>query len=86
MGHMTSFPAAALAEAARAAAGAPSADTRSARIVRIDGFELGCDLPEPIGNAMRFFDRRTALLVRLTDADGYVGWGETWSMPGAKEK
>ncbi len=32
---------------------------------------------------MRFFDKRTALLVRLMDADGYVGWGETWSMPGA---
>lgn len=55
----------------------------SARVVRIDGFELACDLPETVGNAMRFFDRRTALLVRLTDADGQVGWGETLSMPGA---
>lgn len=58
----------------------PSNDTR---IVRIDGFELACTLPEPIGNAMRFFDQRLALLVRLTAADGQVGWGETWSMPGA---
>lgn len=55
----------------------------SARIVRVDGFELSCRMPEPIGNAMRFFDLRTALLVRLTDADGQVGWGETWSMPQA---
>lgn len=54
-----------------------------ARIVRVDGFEIACDLPEPIGNAMRFFDRRVTLLLRLTDADGHVGWGETWSMPGA---
>lgn len=55
----------------------------SARIVRVDGFEISCDLPERVGNAMRFFDRRTALLLRLTDADGFVGWGETWAMPGA---
>ena len=48
----------------------------SARIVRVDGFELSCRMPEPIGNAMRFFDLRAALLVRLTDADGQVGWGE----------
>ena len=56
---------------------------QGARIVRIDGFELACQLPERIGNAMRFFDQRVALLVRLTDADGQVGWGETWAMPGA---
>lgn len=55
----------------------------NSRIVRIDGFELSCALPEPIGNAMRFFDRRGSLLVRLTDADGQVGWGETWAMPAA---
>lgn len=53
------------------------------RIVRIDGFELACTLPELIGNATRFFDQRQALLVRLTAADGQCGWGETWSMPGA---
>ncbi len=58
-------------------------DSSSARIVRVDGFELACTLPERIGNAMRFFDKRTALLVRLTDADGQVGWGETWAMPDA---
>lgn len=56
---------------------------QGARIARIDGFEIACTLPEPIGNAMRFFDRRVTLLVRLTDSDGQVGWGETWSMPGA---
>ena len=58
-------------------------DPSSERIVRIDGFELSCDLPEPIGNASRFFDQRSALLVRLTDAGGEVGWGETWAMPTA---
>ncbi len=61
----------------------PMTALQGARIVRIDGFELACQLPERIGNAMRFFDQRVALLVRLTDADGQVGWGETWAMPGA---
>ena len=56
---------------------------QGARITRIDGYEIACTLPERIGNAMRFFDRRVTLLVRLTDADGHTGWGETWSMPGA---
>lgn len=53
------------------------------RIVRIDGYELVCRMPEAIGNSSRFFDRRSALLVRVTAADGTVGWGETWAMPAA---
>jgi D-galactarolactone cycloisomerase len=54
-----------------------------ARIVRIDGYEVSCRLPEPIGNSSRFFDERGALLVSVTAADGTVGWGETWAMPAA---
>src|SRR5688500_13004100 len=53
------------------------------RIVRIDGFEVACRLPEVIGNSSRFFDQRTALLLSVTAADGTVGWGETWAMPAA---
>lgn len=52
-------------------------------IVRIDGYELACSLPEPIGNSRMFFDSRRALVVAITTADGTVGWGETWSMPAA---
>lgn len=53
------------------------------RIVRIDGYELRCRLPEVIGNSSRFFDQRGALVVSVTAADGSVGWGETWAMPAA---
>jgi D-galactarolactone cycloisomerase len=52
-------------------------------LVRIDGYELHCRLPEAIGNASRFFDQRSALLVAVTAADGNVGWGETWAQPAA---
>ncbi len=75
---MTTFPPADVASPVR-----PAAIPQTAPIVKVDGFELSCTLPERVGNAMRFFDRRTALLVRLTDADGQVGWGETWAMPSA---
>lgn len=51
------------------------------RIVRIEGFELGCDMPETAGNALRAFSRRETLLVRITTAGGIVGWGETWAFP-----
>ena len=52
-------------------------------IVRIDGYELACALPEVIGNSRVFFDNRRALVVAVTTADGTVGWGETWAMPAA---
>jgi D-galactarolactone cycloisomerase len=60
-----------------------STTTSASRIVRIDGHELRCRLPEPIGNSSRFFDQRGALLVCVTAADGTTGWGETWAMPAA---
>ena len=53
------------------------------RIVRIDGYEVACRLPETVGNSRQFFDQRSSLLVALTTADGTVGWGETWAMPSA---
>ncbi len=48
---------------------------------RIELFHLGYDLPDRIGNAARFFQRRETLFVRLTTRGGAVGWGETWSLP-----
>ncbi len=53
------------------------------RIVRIDGYEIACKLPEVVGNSRRFFDARSSLLVAITTADGSTGWGETWAMPAA---
>lgn len=55
----------------------------SERIVRVEGFELGCDLPAPMGNALRTFTHRSVLLVRITTAGGLTGWGETWAFPQA---
>lgn len=53
------------------------------KIARIDGFEVGCRLSEPIGNARLMFDTRASLLVAITADSGEVGWGETWALPGA---
>ena len=61
----------------------PSAQPSGSRIVRIDGYEVRCALPEIIGNSRVFFDQRSALIVAVTTADGAVGWGETWAMPAA---
>lgn len=55
----------------------------SSRIVRIDGYEVSCNLPECIGNSRGFFDSRGALVVGVTTADGVTGWGETWAFPSA---
>ncbi|WP_068114367.1 mandelate racemase/muconate lactonizing enzyme family protein [Tropicimonas marinistellae] len=51
------------------------------RIQRVEGFEIGCDLPEPMGNALRTFTRRSVLLLRITTFGGLTGWGETWAFP-----
>jgi D-galactarolactone cycloisomerase len=53
------------------------------RIVRVDGFEIACTMPERMGNSRMFFDSRRSLLVSVTTAGGVVGWGETWAMPAA---
>jgi D-galactarolactone cycloisomerase len=42
-----------------------------------------CRLPEPLGNATTFFDRRSALLVEVRSDEGPAGWGETWHSPAA---
>jgi D-galactarolactone cycloisomerase len=46
-------------------------------------YHLVAPLPEPIGNALIFFDRRETLLVEVVDSDGLSGWGETWPAPAA---
>ena len=43
-------------------------------------YHLSAKLPEPIGNAKIFFDRRETLLVEIV-AGSISGWGETWAMP-----
>ena len=53
------------------------------KVVRVDGYEVSCALPKPVGNSSRFFDKRPSLLIALTTADGIVGWGETWAQPAA---
>jgi len=60
-----------------------AAHEAATRIVRVDGYEVRCPLPEVIGNSRVFFDQRSALIVAVTTADGTVGWGETWAMPAA---
>lgn len=50
-------------------------------ISKIEGFSLSCDMPTPMGNARVIFDKRTALLIRITTSDGHVGWGECWAYP-----
>ncbi len=52
-------------------------------IKTIEGFTLSCDLPQKVGNARALFDRRSALLVRITTDGGAVGWGESWAYPEA---
>ncbi|GLS38587.1 D-galactarolactone cycloisomerase [Mesorhizobium tianshanense] len=54
---------------------------RDNRVVKVEGFELCCTLPELAGNALRVFNQRSALLVKVTTAGGIAGWGETWAFP-----
>ncbi|MBO1077843.1 mandelate racemase/muconate lactonizing enzyme family protein [Roseomonas haemaphysalidis] len=46
-------------------------------------FHLSAQLPETIGNALVFFDRRDTLMVEVVDSSGLSGWGETWATPAA---
>ncbi|MGX5733052.1 mandelate racemase/muconate lactonizing enzyme family protein [Bosea thiooxidans] len=53
------------------------------RIIRVEGFELSAKLSETVGNSRQMFDRRGALLFRVTSDNGLSGWGESWAYPGA---
>jgi D-galactarolactone cycloisomerase len=50
-------------------------------IASIRLYHLSAPLPETIGNALIFFDRRETLLVEVVDSSGLSGWGETWAAP-----
>lgn len=50
------------------------------KVDRISLYHLSALLPEPIGNAKLFFDRRETLLVEIS-AGAVSGWGETWADP-----
>jgi D-galactarolactone cycloisomerase len=39
-------------------------------------------MPALAGNALRVFDERSTLMVKLTTSAGHEGWGETWAYPG----
>jgi D-galactarolactone cycloisomerase len=53
------------------------------KIVCVEGYELSALLGERIGNSRQMFDRRGALLFRVTADTGASGWGETWAYPSA---
>lgn len=50
---------------------------RECQVAKLEGFELEYVLPERVGNSHRYFQKRVALLVRVTTRAGVVGWGET---------
>jgi D-galactarolactone cycloisomerase len=50
-------------------------------IASIRLYHLVARLPEAIGNALVFFDRRETLLVEVVGRDGQSGWGEAWTAP-----
>jgi D-galactarolactone cycloisomerase len=52
------------------------------KITQIHLHQLSATLPEAIGNAKVFFDRRDTLLVEIVGG-GMSGWGETWALPTA---
>ncbi|WP_419899555.1 mandelate racemase/muconate lactonizing enzyme family protein [Roseomonas sp. USHLN139] len=52
-------------------------------IAAIRLYHLVAPLPEVIGNALVFFDRRETLLVEIRDRAGRSGWGECWQAPAA---
>jgi D-galactarolactone cycloisomerase len=52
-------------------------------VVSIRLYHLVAPLPETIGNALIFFDRRESLFVEVVDSSGLSGWGETWAAPAA---
>lgn len=48
-------------------------------IVSVEGRIYGCDVAERFGYSQGWIDRRESAVVRLTTADGTVGWGEAYA-------
>ena len=44
----------------------------------VEAVPLSIPLLEPLPASFGVMDARSTLLVRLTDAEGRVGWGEVW--------
>ena len=63
---------------------APSPRPRTAgepsriNLASIETFALEAPVERPVRNSFRTLTSRSALLVRVTDADGAQGWGEVW--------
>ena len=50
----------------------------SLRIAKIDTYLFRAEVAEPVKTSFGSIPRRSALLVRVEDADGAHGWGEVW--------
>lgn len=48
------------------------------RLQRIETFALEAPIERPVRNSWRTLTTRSALIVRVTAADGAQGWGEVW--------
>jgi L-alanine-DL-glutamate epimerase-like enolase superfamily enzyme len=48
------------------------------RIARLDAIVLRCPIETPVRTSFGTMRDRPAVFVRVEDADGAVGWGETW--------
>ena len=51
------------------------------RIAKIDAFAVAVPLKTPIKMAGIYIDTCDNLIVKITDTDGNVGWGEASSAP-----
>ncbi len=51
------------------------------QITAVETFVLRHGLDEPFGFSQAWYDARTAMLVRVSTADGLVGWGEAYGPP-----
>jgi D-galactarolactone cycloisomerase len=56
------------------------------RVVNAEVIHLRAPMGVTAGPAGAYNSERETLLLRLTAADGTVGWGETYALPGAKEQ
>lgn len=50
----------------------------SLRLARIETFLYRAEVKEPVKTSFGSIPRRSALLLRVEDADGAYGWGEVW--------
>ena len=55
---------------------------RSSAIRLAEVFVVECPVSTPAGPSVATYTSRSAVLVRLQDGDGVVGWGETYRRPG----